>query len=186
MMKHNSKAVSLIEVVIAVVLASLIIIGLMNLFSSGMKGSTKGLAHQANMETASILMAQIEYDLLRASKIKSPEGNKNDDCASWLFSDATTSSEKVTPLTVNYTKDANGISRKVIDENNKTISNTVFAKNHNFNISFLHLAFNTKIESQKKHGMWVELTISSKDKKTDIAESFTLKRLILLRSVNID
>ena len=119
-MISRKKAVTLAEVIIGIVLSALIIIGVMRVFTSGMRGSTKGLAHQANMETASILMAQIEYDLLRATEIKSPAQNSKDDGASWKFYYA--QSGLGYPLTVNYSKVSEGILRNVIDEkNNKTI-----------------------------------------------------------------
>ncbi len=182
-MRKNSKAFTLVEVIIGVVLTAVLLIGVMNIFSSGMKGSTKGLAHQANMETASILMAQIEYDLLRASKIKSPLVNMKDDGASWDFYFA--ASGEGYPVTVTYSKGTDGIIRNVFDETkNKSILNTVFARGHDVSISFLHLKFKRSNDTQvqKKHGMWIELTVSSKEKKTAQVETFTLKRLVVIRN----
>ena len=182
-MMHKTKAVTLIEVTIAVVLSAIIIVGLMNLFSSGMRGSAKGMAHQANMESASILMAQIEYDLLRATEIKSPTANMKDDGASWKFFYG--ASGEGYPVTVNYTKTSDGITRNVFDEiSNKTIANNVFAKNHKVSLSFLHFLVNPSEDEQViKHGVWVELTVDSKDNKTaSKTEPFTMKRLIIIRN----
>ena len=132
-MRKNSKAFTLVEVIIGVVLTAVLLIGVMNIFSSGMKGSTKGLAHQANMETASILMAQIEYDLLRAYLIKSPDNKTKDDAASWVFNQED-SSGKPLAVVVNYTKNAEGIVRNVVSEkDNSQISNNVFAKGFDVN-----------------------------------------------------
>ena len=164
MMNKKTRAVTLIEVIIGIVLSALIIIGVLNIFSSGLKGSTKGLAHQANMETASILMAQIEYDLLRATSIKSPDKNSSDDAASWRFYYA--ASGQGYPVTVTYSKGSDGIIRNVVDDkDNKTISNNVFAKGHDTKIKFLHLK-----------------TVSSKEKRTGEIETFTLNRLIMIRN----
>ena len=180
---NSKKAITLIEVTIAAVISALLIIGIMNVFSSGMRGSAKGLAHQANMETASILMAQIEYDLLRAFLIKSPENKTRDDTACWVFNQED-SSGKAFHAVVNYTKTSEGIVRNVINEkDNSQVSNTVFARGFDVNLNFLHIKFNISNEKRqrKRHGMWVELTVTSKENKTGITESFTLKRLILTR-----
>ena len=182
-MMKNKKAVTMIEVTIATIISALLIIGLMNIFSSGMRGSAKGLAHQANMETASILMAQIEYDLLRAYLIKSPDNKTRDDASSWEFKQEDSSGKPFSAL-VNYTKTPEGIVRNVVNlKDNNQISNTVFAKGFDVNLSFLHIKFNVSNEKRKRkrHGMWVELTVSSKEKKTGQIESFALKRLILTR-----
>ena len=47
MKNSDRKAVTLVEISIGIITSGLILAALMNLFSSGMKGSTKGLAHQA-------------------------------------------------------------------------------------------------------------------------------------------
>lgn len=182
-MFRKTKAVTLIEVMIGIILSAILIIGVMNIFSSGMKGSTKGLAHQANMETASILMAQIEYDLLRGTHIKSPSIDMKDDGASWKFYYA--ASGLGYPLTVNYSKGSEGIVRNVIDEkNNKIINNTIFAKGHDVALSFTHLKFEDPNDKKnlQKHGLWIELTVSAKEKRTAQVETFTLKRLIIIRN----
>lgn len=185
-MNRRTKAVTLIEVMIGIILSAILIIGVMNIFSSGMKGSTKGLAHQANMETASILMAQIEYDLLRATYIKSPTVDMKDDGASWKFYYA--ASGLGYPLTVNYSKGSEGIVRNVIDEKtNKIINNSVFAKGHEVSLNFTHLKFEDGEEKKnyQKHGLWIELTVSAKEKRTAQVETFTLKRLIIIRNQQV-
>ena len=183
-MNHKKRAISLIEITIGVLVSAILIVGLMNLFSSGMKGSAKGLAHQANMEAASILMAQIEYDLLKATSINSPDVNMKDDGASWNFYYA--ASGKDYPVTVNYSKSLNGITRNVVDNiNNKTLFNNVFAKDHNVSLSFLHFQVNPSNNKQVvKDCMWVELKVDSKDNKTGTTktEPFTMKRLIIIRN----
>ena len=60
------RAVSMVELTIAVVLTSLIVSGLMVLYTTGLRSSSKGLDHLNNMNDAAILMSRIEYDLLKA------------------------------------------------------------------------------------------------------------------------
>ena len=88
-MKSRKEAFTLIEISIGIIISALLLTGILNLFSSGMKGSTKGMAYQANMETATILMAQIEYDLLKAVHINYPVSAKDpsekQNMAQWQF-----------------------------------------------------------------------------------------------------
>lgn len=183
-MIFKRKAVTLVEITIGVVISSILLIGILNLFGSGMRGSAKGMAHQANMQTASILMSQIEYDLLRASKIEKPEYNKKSNEAEWSF--YYLASGKNTPVYVSYRKASGGISREVYEDQShkKLIQKNVFAKDHKVDISFVHFATNTgnKSFSQFREGMWVELTVSSKNTKTATSEPFNMKRLIMVRS----
>ncbi len=178
------KAITLVELLIAIAIGAVLLVALLHLFASGMKGSAKGMAHQANMQTASILMSQIEYDLLRATKINSPDYNKKNNKAEWKF--YYMASGKNTPVYVFYEKVSNGIARVVYEDENhrKILNKTIFAKENNVDISFIHIALNTgnKDFSRLRDGMWVELTVSSKNKKTVTEEPFTLKRLVMLRN----
>ena len=186
---------TLIEVSIGVIISAIILVGLMNLFSSGMKGSTKGLAHQANMESDSILMSQIEYDLLRATEIIEPAEDKKSNNASWRFYYAASAviTGKGDPVAVQYTNHGDGITRYVDMGDGKTQS-TVLAKGQKVDLSFAHFTINNALKKyadkkliQKKHAIWVELTVSSKySKKVGKGdkehEPFTLKKLIVIRS----
>ena len=187
-MRKKKNAVTLVEVIVVVALSSMIIIALMNLFSSGMKGSAKGLAHQANMESASIIMSQIEYDLLRATSISKPEPNINEDfeTAIWDFYYGASGSGK--PSTVTYSKmhDGTGILRQVKMDGGKT-QNTNFGKLQKVDIKFKHFRFNTGSQDFPihKHAMLVEVTVSSKDNiRGGTNEPFTLRRLIVVRSTD--
>ncbi len=75
-----------------------------------------------------------------------------------------------------------GVHRKVL-ENNINIDN-YFAKNHLVELSFKHFAVDINKDQNNeivsgKHGMWVELTVYSKEK--DEKDSFTIKRLISVK-----
>lgn len=183
----KKKAVTLVEVVIGVVLSAVLIVVIMNLFSSGMKGSVKGLAHQANMETASIIMSQIEYDLLRGVSISQPEANLDEDFDKAIWELYYIASGKREHATVTYTRLENGIGveREVKPSNGKPLK-VIFAKDKKVDLKFKHLRANVGTQDVPlyKHGMLVKLTVSSKDSKkvgVNSEESFTLSRLIMSR-----
>ncbi len=185
-MKCKKKAVTLIEIIIVVAISSIIILAVMNLFSSGMKGSAKGLAHQANMESASIIMSQIEYDLLRATTFLKPESGVNNDfdSASWEFNYKASTSDK--PSIVTYTKinDGLGVCREIKMPDGK-VQKTTLAKSQKVNLIFKRFTFDTSSTKYPvyKQAMLVEVTVSSKDNiRGGTNESFTLKRFIVVRS----
>ena len=185
-MIFKRKAVTIIEVVVVVALSSLLMLGVMNLFSSGMKGSAKGLAHQVNMESASIIMSQIEYDLLRSTTISKPESglNENFDTAIWNFYYGASGSG--VPCTVTYTKNYGGLGvcREVKMDGGK-VQKTIFGKLQKVDLSFKRFTFNTGTKKYKilKDAMLVEVTVSSKDStRGGTNEAFTLRRLIVVRN----
>ncbi|MDD2623700.1 MAG: type II secretion system protein, partial [Candidatus Riflebacteria bacterium] len=77
------KGLTLIEICIGVVIVSLLMVTVMKLLGTGMSGSQKGLSHLANMEAASILMSQIEYDLMRAYELTDPPVGEKSISARW-------------------------------------------------------------------------------------------------------
>ena len=200
-MKKNKKAISLIEISIAAFLAFIILGSILNVFSSGLKGSTKNLTHQDNMETANILMSQIELDLLKATEIKKPGWNQEDNNAQWVMNSSTSLGD------ISFTYDfvpnsLKGVHRLV--KGNNIEESHYYAKDHLVNLNFTHLVINSKNPSNnndntendnnnnndnsennnnnpliEKHAMWVEIEIGSS--KGDVA-SYTLKRLITLKS----
>ena len=175
-MNLRNKAFTLIEVVIGVVLASLILIGVLNLLSSGMKGSTNALTHQDNMETANILMRQIEYDFLKATDIEFPPKNTLERTAKW--SSSFRESNKDVNITYLYTLNsgvANGINRDIAFDGGSPKSFT-FAKGHPLDVRFTHYASETA--DFEKHALWVEIEVGSEKGKV---ASFTLSRLIELK-----
>ena len=194
-MKINHKALSLIEITIGTFLAFILLGSVLKVFSSGIKGSTKNLTHQDNMETANILMSQIELDLLKANEIKTPGWNQEDNNAQWAMS----SSSSLGNITFTYDYVPNspiGVHRLV--KGNNIEENHYYAKDHIVNLNFTHLVINsnnTGINDEnnnsnnnnnindnlliEKHAMWVEIEIGST--KGDVA-TYTLKRLITLKS----
>ena len=182
MMKYRNKAVTLIEVLICVVLSVILLIGIMNLFGSGLKGSAKTLNLQDNMETANILMAQIEYDLSKATNIIIPDWNEESQGSAQWVSDSKSSVGSV-QYTYDYVSGSkDGVHRKVLG-NNINIDNYL-AKNHLIDLKFKHFALDINKNQnndiiKEKHAVWVELTVYSKEK--DDKDTFTIKRLISIK-----
>ena len=179
--KRNKKAVSLVEVVICIILSTLLLIGILNLLSSGMKGSAKALTHQDNMEAANILMRQIEYDLSKASEIVSPARNKTEKEANWVFKYKEGDQEKTITYLYNVESNNtlfppyNGIKR-IMDKTGEGSRKSYLAKGHPIKLTFTHYASGTA--DYEKHGMWVELEVGSQ--RNDVA-TFSLNKLIAIK-----
>ena len=181
----NKKAFTLVEILVGISIASIVIIALMNLFQIGMRGSSKGMAHLENMETAFILMTQIEYDLLRAYSINYPQNDAEEDGAKWDFYYGNSDSNKAS---VDYSYENNAIARKVTiyntDGSSGDIEKSYFCEGYNVDLSFSHFVFDVGSPNnpKKRHGMWVELTVFSNDNRNGgDNEPFTLQRLIMVR-----
>ncbi len=180
-MIDKKRAFTLVEIIIGVIIFSILLLVVMNVFISGMKGSQKSLTHQDNMEAANILMAQIEYDLSRATKIEYPDWNETRPEAQWKF-------EGENGESIIYTYDItgngiDGVHRNVFGYNIDSPINHYFAKGHTINISFTHYALKAGGGKNKdlladKHGMWVDLEVG--DPKGNAA-SFTMNKLIVVR-----
>ena len=182
-MKYRQKAFTLIEISIGIIISALLLAGIMRVFSSGMKGSTKGMAYQANMEAATILMAQIEYDLSKAVLINYPAGAKDasdkQNQAQWQFH-----KEPEGIATVTYQIVDGCITRDVALPNGKNLK-SVFGQELKSDIKFLHFAVNSGTSDFEvlKHAMWVELKVETKNvKNVGQNESIELDRLIVIRS----
>lgn len=175
-MKIRNKAITLIEMSIAIVLAFILLSVVLKIFSSGMKGSVNALTHQDNMEAANILMSQIEYDLIKASKIIKPEWNKKDNTAQWIFSSKSSLGDIVFDYAPNS---SDGVHRMA--SGNGINEDNYFARGHPVKIQFTHIVVNSEDPANntitENHGMWVELDVGSQ--KGDVA-TYTLKRLIVL------
>lgn len=179
-MKLNKSAITLVEMSIAVVLAFLLLAGVLKIFSSGMKGSAKALTHQDNMETANILLGQIEYDLQKATKIINPDWNEEGVGAQWIF-DSKSSDEKLVFTYDLVPCSLDGVHRFV--KGNNINENNYFAKGHPVKLNFTHIVVSSGESNDdsltEKHGMLVEIEVGSQ--KGDVA-TYTLKRLINVRS----
>jgi len=72
------RAFTLVEIMVAVLVGSLVIYGATSLLSSGLKTGTKGSAHLTNLQGATIFLAQLETDLSRCSTVISPSPGATD------------------------------------------------------------------------------------------------------------
>ena len=178
---NNKKAVTLVEISIGIVIFSILLVGILNLFTSGLKGSAKALTHQDNMETANILMAQIENDLSKATEIEFPSWYHESKNAQWKYQGNRAEEEIL--YTYDYTEgDLKGVHRKVkgkgIDIEN------YLAKDHIIDLKFKHFVIEAgkgkdNTFDNERHGIWVDLTVYSKDKNEK--DSFTMRRLISVK-----
>ena len=171
------KAITLVEMSVAIILAFVLLASLLNIFSSGIKESTNALTHQDNMETANILMSQIEYDLNKATEIKNPTRNLDSDSGEWLF----TSKSSLGDMSFSYDYIPDVGVHRVVKGNNNYREDNFFANGHPVNLKFTHIVVNSDDKNdnivQDKHAMWVELVVGSQ--KNDVA-SFSIKRLVVL------
>lgn len=174
---HKSAGITLVEICVGVLILSLVMTAVMRMFAGGLKGSKQGMAHLTNMQTAAIIMAQIEYDLLRAIKIDDPAVNAVETAARWQFI-----REDGSNSTVIYNLLPDGLERH---ENNSIsgVNKHIFGKGLNLKLQFRHLEFNIVAEKKVKESMWIELKVAS-DK--DSSEEFILRRLITCRNLKRD
>ena len=172
------KAFTIIEITICVIISILLFLGVINVLKAGMQGSSKGLSHQANMESASVLMSQIEYDLLRSTSISEPKVNCRDSIARWKFWNSHSNNWEAT---VTYELSNEGVVR-VVELSDGKIEKTVFAKGHKVVLKFTHFTTRPSFEV-RKNGMIVELTVAAKDnKKIGENESFSMKKVFVVRN----
>ncbi len=167
---------TMIEIVIGVLIISIIMAVVMNLFGAGLRGSTKGMANLTNMEAAAVLMSQIEYDLLRASRITDPSPDSSDKVARWELPDDDGSGVG----TVIYNLLANGIERQL--DSGTGSQKHVYCKGLEVSLLFRHVGFNDAARGTQKTGMWVELSVAS-SRKSNNNEEFKMKRLILCKNI---
>ena len=171
---HLNKGITLIEVCVGVLIISILMAAVMNLFGAGMRGSTKGMAHLTNMEAAAVLMSQIEYDLLRAVKLLDPAPGVSDRVARW---EITTNSGTGTII---YNLLDNGIERKL--DGTSDDQKYVYCKGLDVKLAFRHVTFASSPGSGEKAGMWVEVSVAT-PKKLGSSEEFKMKRMILCRNI---
>lgn len=167
---------TMIEIVIGALIISIIMAVVMNMFGAGLRGSTKGMANLTNMEAAAVLMSQIEYDLLRASRLIDPLPDSSDKVARWeLLSDDGSGNG-----TVIYNLLANGIERQL--DSGSGSQKHVYCKGLEVSLLFRHVCFNDTGKGTQRSGMWVELSVASA-KKSNNNEEFKMKRLILCKNI---
>lgn len=178
MTKKMKKGLTLIEICIGVVIVSLLMVTVMKLLGTGMSGSQKGLSHLANMEAASILMSQIEYDLMRAYELTDPPVGEKSISARWkMLTDETIPD---TTATVTYQNLDEAVKRTLI-ENGSTLEHT-YCSGLKTVISFEKVRFTDPKTGGEKQGLWINLSVASPKKISGETEKFELKRLIMCKN----
>lgn len=168
--------ITLVELTIGIVIVSIIFAAVFNLFSIGLRGSNKGMAHLTIMEGAAILLSQIEYDLLRASKLVCPELGKADKDASWEMLLDNDSGKG----TIIYNLLEDGVERNLVVDSEQ--HKYVFCRGLKVDLQFRHISLPDPANSQEKVGMWVEVSVIAPEK-FDTTEKFSMKRLILCKNI---
>ncbi len=176
--RSEKSGVTLVEMAIGVAVTSILIIALMNFFGSGLKSSQKGMDHLNNMGAASILMSQIEYDLMRATKILSPGSGETSTSAAWEFIADSSGAKGI----ISYELADNGIERE-----EKTTTEThhyLYCKDRKVNLSFDNLLLTDASLKPDRTGILVALFVSSPIKNPEKqSEEFKLLRLISCRNI---
>jgi hypothetical protein len=168
----------MVELTIAVVLTSLIVSGLMVLYTTGLRSSSKGLDHLNNMNDAAILMSRIEYDLLKAVDVSEPGVGKSANGATWqILTDIAGSMGAI-----EYRMVPEGILR--IETIGGIPHSHIFCRNKKANISFDRLSLEPASTAEGKNAFIVALNVA--DAKFDATgdEEFEIIRLISWRSQN--
>ncbi|MDD2999812.1 MAG: type II secretion system protein [Candidatus Riflebacteria bacterium] len=171
-----SRGITMVEITIGVLIISILMAAVMKMMGAGMRGSTKGMAHLANMEAAAVLMSQIEYDLLRASSIVDPPAGEKAEVARWDI----LTNEGSGKSTIIYNLLNNGIERKLDSGSEK--HDYIYCKGLDVKLAFRHVKFDDAAATAFRSGMWVELSVAS-SKKSNNNEEFKMKRLILCKNI---
>ena len=170
-MKINTKKTgfTLIEISVSCIIASIVMIAVLNIFRNTLASSQKGMAHLANMETAVIIMSNIEYDVTRAINLETlNNGNK--------FLLRLVDENKKTETWLNYIFD----NEKGIVLRNQLPPKELKQKLGKDIKAKVDYKFVKMLNPHIKYGLYITVTVSNgKDSKED----FTLKRFIMCRSM---
>ena len=172
--KYSKAGFTMVELSIGVILGALIILAVTNLFSGGLKTSTKGSAHLVNLQAASILLAQIEEDLQRTSEINYPTAGSTETSINVKLE---TIEEKqtgtVSPVSVMYEQATGGGGVKRIRDEGTGPQEHVYCRNLKVNIAFRRVEL-----PEGRTGLWVRLNTANPKG----SEEFTLERFFFCPS----
>ncbi len=170
------KGITLAELAIGLVIVGIIFTAVFNVFSIGLRGSNKGMAHLTIMEGAAILLAQIEYDLLRATVVNDPPAGASDKDARWEILLDDSSGKGI----IMYNLLDEGIER-TIDAGGKQ-HKYIYCRGLKVALKFQHVTLPDPANAQKRVGMWVELLVEAPEKFAT-EEKFSMKRLIICKNI---
>lgn len=170
---------TIVEISIALIVASVLLVAVLNLFRTSLSGSQKGMANLANMETATILMAQIEYDLIRTYAAPNIDFSSKDSLEEIEIFVKTDDLAKGNEYKVIYKWNGLTVTREMTN-NGSSINSHVYGKGLSLVIKFYPV---TMPNPNLKYGFYVVLEVKSAVKKSGAEETFTLKRLIMCKNM---
>lgn len=176
--------VTLTEIIIGILVLGVIFAGLMRLVTTGMRGASKGMSHLGIMQSASILMSQIEYDLLRATSIEFPAPGERSSSSQWnmLFLENNLPQNAL----VSYNQMSRGIERHIDITDSGFQDRYNYGSEYRLEVSFKHILIPDEIKAFSRSAMLVEITITSDERMYGDREKFSLKRLITSKNIQVE
>ena len=175
LIRPAKQAFTMIELAMAILLTSILMIGLSHMFSGGLKSSVKGSAHLNNIQTSSVLLGQLELDLKKTSDIIFPaseEGDSNEHIKLEVLEEG--SSGGLATGSVMYSLDAGGEGVKRMQDFSGNTSEHTFCRGLKVNLGFRRLEL-----SSGQLGLMIKL----RTKNPRGPEEFTMERFILCEGV---
>ncbi|MBF0408582.1 MAG: hypothetical protein HQM10_14630 [Candidatus Riflebacteria bacterium] len=130
---------STIEIMMAVLVMSVIVIVVTRMLSMGLKGGKKGTAHLSIIQNSMVLMSQFDLDLQRAVSIIQPTpGNNSPEAMFEVY--VLDSNGKLATSTIKYRANPGqkGFSRCRLDSGGNTVENQTFCRENLTLASFTH------------------------------------------------
>lgn len=168
----NHKGITLVELSVGAVVVGLLIVALMNFFSFGLSGSRRGMESLTNMGEASILMSQIELDLMRARRMLEPSSGDSATAAKWEVGLSTTGATGI----VSYRMTDKGIERT--EQSGAEMEQFLFCRGRKVTLSFDHLILKDLPEKIDKTAVLVAVFVGNSPDDKRSSEEFRLIRLI--------
>lgn len=145
------------ELSIGVVLGAIVLLAVSNIFSGGLKSTTKGTAHLSNLQASSILFGQIEEDLQRTSEIIYPAAGSNETSLNVKLETVEENQVGIiAPVSIMYELVSGGIGVKRIRDEGGGPLEHVFCRNLKVEIGFRRAEL-----PGGKIGLWVKLKTSN-------------------------
>ncbi len=174
----RSPGVTLIEIVFAIAIVLTVVLAISKLVTRGLKSSSKGAAHLTIVGSTGILLAQIEDDCRRATKIVNPPpGNPEPNIQMEIV--AEDDGGALSPMSITYDMGANGLgmrrTRAPILANGTmgTMAEHDYCRGLTVAASFTHMVL-----PNNKVGVLVALRVS-----TTTSETFGIRRFVFCQNM---
>ena len=170
-MKRRQKGFTMIELTMAILLASIILVAVSRMFSGGLKSSVKGSAHLNNIQTSSVFLGQLEMDLKKTSDIVFPaneEGDPSENIKLEILEDAPAGGLATASVIFSLTESGEGVKR--MQDSGGDQSEHIFCRGLKVNLGFRRIEL-----PNGQLGLLVKL----RTKNPRGPEEFTIERFIL-------